>query len=98
MAEIKKDSFIVGRHLQVSVHPSEARPYSTRHFPDKYHRRLLRLSSYYGTSLEEMLNCSVGHGLSALERIRTQQEAEKISAQAEAEAEEAEAEAESEAE
>ena len=76
MAEIKKDSFIVGRNAQVSVELTDARPYSTRHFPNNYRRRLVRLSAYYSVSLEEMLNCSVGHGLSALERIRTKEEAE----------------------
>jgi len=76
MAETKIGNYTLGRHLQVSVHPSEARPYSTRHFPDKYRQRLFHLAGYYGVSLEEMLNCSVGHGLSALEKIRTQAEAE----------------------
>jgi len=75
MAEVKKDSFIVGRNVQVSVPVSDARPYSTRHFPNKYHRRLAVLAGYYEVSLEEMLNCTVGHGLSALEKIRTDAEA-----------------------
>jgi len=76
MAEIKKDSFIVGRNAQVTVQLSDARPYSTRHFPNKYHRRLLVLAAHYSVSLEEMLNCTVGHGLAALERIRTKEESE----------------------
>ena len=85
MAEIKKDSFIAGRNVQVSVHPSDARPYSTRHFPNKYHRRLTVLAGYYEVSLEEMLNCTVGHGLLALEKIRTQAEKDVAPAQSEAE-------------
>ena len=69
MAESKID-YIPGRRLQVSVHPSDARPYLTRHFPNKYKRRLVQLAAHYEVSLEEMLNCSVGHGLAALEKIR----------------------------
>ncbi len=85
MAEVKKDSFISGRNVQVSVHPSDARPYSTRHFPNKYHRRLEILAHYYEVSLEEMLNCTVGHGLSALEKIRTDADANVAQAESEAE-------------
>jgi len=75
MAETKIDSSIMGRRVQVTVPLSDARPYSTRHFPNKYHRRLIVLAGYYEVSLEEMLNCTVGHGLSALEKIRTDADA-----------------------
>ncbi len=78
MAESSKinNNYTTLSRIQVSVHPSDARPYLTRHFPNKYRRRLFVLSAYYGVSLEEMLNCAVGHGLSALEKIRAQADAE----------------------
>jgi len=84
MAESKIDSYhpTLSR-VQVSVHPSDARPYLTRHFPNKYRRRLFALSAYYGVSLEEMLNCTVGHGLSALEKIKAQADAEVEAAESE---------------
>jgi len=56
-----------GRSVSVSVPVQDTRPYLTRHFPNSYRRRLNRLADYYMVSLEEMLNCSVGHGLSALD-------------------------------
>ena len=86
MAESKIDNYNPTRlgRIQVSVHPSDARPYLTRHFPNKYRRRLYVLAAYYEVSLEEMLNCTVGHGLSALEKIKTDADAEVETAESEA--------------
>ena len=75
MAEVKNSNVITNSRVQVSVPPSDARAYSTRHFPNKYHRRLIVLAGRYEVSLEEMLNCAVGHGLSALEKIRADADA-----------------------
>jgi len=86
MAESRiNDNYPTLSRIQVTVHPSDARPYLTRHFPNKYRRRLFALSAYYGVSLEEMLNCTVGHGLVELEKIKAQAVAEIEAAESEVE-------------
>jgi len=90
-----------GRSTSISTPIADTRPYLTRHFPNSSRRRLVRLAHYYGVSLEEMLNCSVGHGLSALEKLMTEEMevklVEEISAKVEAAETAAEKAAESEA-
>jgi len=60
----------LGRQSQISFPINETRPYLTRHLPNSYRRRVKRLSQYYGTSQEEMMNCTIAHGLAALEKIK----------------------------
>jgi len=82
-----------GRSTSISTPVADTRPYLTRHFPNSYRRRLVQLAHYYGVSLEEMLNCSVGHGLSALEKLMTEEIEVKLVKEISAKVETAESEA-----
>jgi len=58
-----------GRSVQVTTSVSDSRPYLTRHLPNSYRRRIQKLAANYEVSLEEMMNCVLGHGLVVLEKI-----------------------------
>jgi len=62
-----------GRTIQISATVSDTRPYLTRHLPNSYRRRIQKLAQFYEVTQEEMTNCVLGHGLSALEKLVREQ-------------------------
>jgi len=58
------------RSALVSCDLNDCRPYLTRHLPNSYRRRVQALAEHFGVSQEEMVNCTLGYGLSALEQIK----------------------------
>jgi len=85
--DIDNDVSAPRTRVSISTPVADTRPYLTRHLPNSYRRRLSQLANYYEVSLEEMLNCSVGHGLSALEMLKTVAEAKALEEAAESEVE-----------